>query len=87
MGNALYVENNGGDVELLDGAGKNVRKGTEHITKEEAQLLFDQIVKDVTRSVTADGYVRMRPKHGKKHYTYRVQDKQFKVDFSRVYAV
>ena len=87
MGNALYVQNNGGDVEIVDSHDKNIRKGTEKITKEQAQLLFDQVAKDITRSMTADGFIRMRPKHGKKQYTYRVQDNQIKVDFTRLFLV
>jgi hypothetical protein len=86
MGNAIYVQNKEGDIEIVDSHDKNIRKGTEQITKEQAQLLFDLVVKDITRSMTADGFIRMRPKHGKKQHTYRVQDKQIKLDFSRLYS-
>lgn len=87
MGNALYVENHAGDVRILDSNDKDIRQGNNQITKTQAQVLYDLINKDVTRTPTADGYIRMRPKHGKKTYTYTVQDKKIKVDFSNVFVV
>lgn len=87
MGNALYVENDHGDIKIVDGADKDIRKGTKELTIQQVQALYDLIGKDVTRTQTADGYIRMRPKHGKKTYTYTVQDKKIKVDFSNVFIV
>ncbi len=87
MGNALYVENDHGDIKIVDGNDKDIRKGTKELTIQQAQVLYDLIGKDVTRTQTADGYIRMRPKHGKKTYTYTVQDKKIKVDFSNIFLV
>lgn len=87
MGNALYVENHAGDVRILDSNDKDIRQGNDQITKTQAQALYDLINKDVIRTQTADGYIRMRPKHGKKTFTYTVQDKKIKVDFSNVFVV
>ena len=88
MGNALQVENHAGDVRILDpSTNKDIRQGNDQITKQQALVLYDLINKDVTRTQTADGYIRMRPKHGKKTYTYTVQDKKIKVDFSNIFVV
>ena len=87
MGNALYIENNAGDVKILDANDKDIRQGNNQITKQQAQALYDLINSDVTRTMTADGYIRMRPKHGKKTFTYIVQDKKIKVDFSNLFIV
>jgi hypothetical protein len=87
MGNALYVENNHGDIKIVDENDKDIRKGTKELTIQQAQALYDLIGKDITRTQTADGYIRMRPKHGKKTYTYIIQDKKIKIDFSNIFIV
>jgi hypothetical protein len=87
MGNALYVENHAGDVKILDSKSNDICQGNDKITKQDAQALYELINKDITRTQTADGYIRIRPKHGKKIFTYTVQDKKIKVDFSNVFVV
>lgn len=87
MGNALYIENHSGDVKILDANNNDISQGNNQITSQQAQALYDLINKDVTRTQTADGYIRMRPTHGKKTYTYTVQDKKIKVDFSNLFIV
>jgi Fe-S cluster assembly iron-binding protein IscA len=84
MGNALYVENDNGAVVIVDKHDYNILEGdSTAIEKTQARILYDLVSNDIIRSVTADGYVRMRTRDGFTIRTYSVQDTKFKVDFTR----
>ena len=81
MGNKsgkLYAINQEDELVIVDYEDNDIRKGP---NKEAVRILYDQVRKDVQRSVTADNHVRFTSKVGKEK-SYIALTQTYKVNFS-----